>query len=397
MLVPLRLVLLLCALRSTSSWTSLPGAPLRGSPRTHGYIGMDITVCTGGACSEAGAELLLDACSVLAAGDASIEVKSAFCSGECPANRAMLSPRRGAIEAYEAKGSTVDECIASATAAIAQAESQVGDGLTEAFVALAEAKAAALAGDAATARERYAAALAGAPPGLLEPCQPPLEPETLEWAGSRWTEDLYSTELSLATAEERAEQPEAAFGTCGGGNRVVERKVVPRPTLTLRDCTIDGRRLTGRWEDTEGGAGEAELLMSESGRTFEGTLRSDAAAQAATTWKGVRRSAVGRGGRGRGGRGGGRGGHGGRGGRGVARAETPPSRVKWAHEAWVAKARCSLQLGDAEAAVAEARAATAMCCRTPSGWLALAEALEASGEALGAKEARAELAYLAGS
>ena len=44
MLVPLRLVLLLCALRSTSSWTSLPGAPLRGSPRTHGYIGMDITV-----------------------------------------------------------------------------------------------------------------------------------------------------------------------------------------------------------------------------------------------------------------------------------------------------------------------------------------------------------------
>jgi len=63
----------------------------------------------------------------------------------------------------------------------------------------------------------------------------------------------------------------------------------------------------------------------------------------------------------------------------------------------VAKARCSLQLGDAEAAVAEARAATAMCCRTPSGWLALAEALEASGEALGAKEARAELAYLAGS
>ena len=149
---------------------------------------MDITVCTGGACSEAGAELLLDACSVLAAGDPSIEVKSAFCSGECPANRAMLSPRRGAIEAYEAKGSTVDECIASATAAIAQAESQVGDGLTEAFVALAEAKAAALAGDAATARERYAAALAGAPAGLLEPCQPELTrtPRGLRWVRRRY-------------------------------------------------------------------------------------------------------------------------------------------------------------------------------------------------------------------
>ena len=238
---------------------------------------MDITVCTGGACCEGGAELLLDACSVLAAGDATIEVKTAFCSGECPANLAMLSPRRGAMEAYEAKCSTVDEAIASATAAIALAESQVGDGLTEVFVALAEAKAAALAGDAATARERYAAALAGAPPGLLEPCQQPLEPETLEWAGSRWAEDWYSTELGLATAEESAEQPEAAFGTCGGGNRVVDRKVVPKPTLTLRDCTIDGLRLSGRWDDTDGGAGEVELLMSESGRTFEGTLRSDEA------------------------------------------------------------------------------------------------------------------------
>ena len=116
------------------------------------------------------------------------------------------------------------------------------------------------------------------------------------------------------------------------------------------------------------------------------------------------------------------------------RTETPPSRVKWVHEAWVAKARCSLSLslsltltltltltlfptltlaltltltlskarcsltlGDAGTAVADARAATAMCCRTPSGWLALAEALEANGEAPGAKEARAELAYLAGS
>ena len=400
---PLRggaLLLLLSALRPISSWTPRLGASLCGSrgfalsPRTHGNIGMDITVCTGGACCEGGAELLLDACSVLAAGDATIEVKTAFCSGECPANLAMLSPRRGAMEAYEVKCSTVDEAIASATAAIAQAESQVGDGLTEVFVALAEAKAAALAGDAATARERYAAALAISPPGLLEPCQQPLEPETLEWAGSRWAEDWYSTELSLATAEESAEDPEAAFGTCGGGNRVVDRKVVPKPTLTLRDCRIDGLRLTGRWDDTDGGAGEAELLMSESGRTFEGSLRSDGAAPeaAASMWMGVRKSSAGgRGGRGRGGRGGGRGG------RGVMRTETPPSRVKWVHEAWVAKARCSLTLGDADTAVADARAATVMCCRAPSGWLALAEALEANGEAPGAKEARAELAYLAGS
>lgn len=397
-----RLLLLLCALRRTSAWTPRLGASLCGprgfalSPRI-GNIGLIITVCTGGACSEGGAERLLDACSVLAAGDATIEVTTAFCSGECPANLAMLSPRRGAMEAYEAKCSTVDEAIASATAAIAQAESQIGDGLTEVFIALAEAKAAALAGDAATARERYAAALASAPPGLLEPCQQPLEPETLEWAGSRWAEDRYSTELSLATAEKSAEDPEAAFGTCGGGNRVVDRKVVPKATLTLRDCRVDGLRLTGRWEDTDGGAGEAELLMSESGRTFEGSLRSEAAGAeaAASTWTGVRKSsAVGRGGRGRGGRGGGRGG---RGGRGAMRTETPPSRAKWVHEAWVAKARCSLALGDADTAIADARAATLMCCRTPSGWLALADALEANGEALGAKDARAELAYLTGS
>ena len=122
-----RLLLLLCALRPTSAWTPRLGASLCGprgfalSPRI-GNIGLIITVCTGGACSEGGAERLLDACSVLAAGDATIEVTTAFCSGECPANLAMLSPRRGAMEAYEAKCSTVDEAIASATAAIAQAE-----------------------------------------------------------------------------------------------------------------------------------------------------------------------------------------------------------------------------------------------------------------------------------
>ena len=79
------------------------------TPSRSAALRMDISVCTGGACSESGAERLLHACSVLASGDEKMEVKSAFCSGECPANFAMLSPRRGAMEAYEAKCDTVEE------------------------------------------------------------------------------------------------------------------------------------------------------------------------------------------------------------------------------------------------------------------------------------------------
>ena len=73
-------------------------------------------LCPHGTWRKSGGELLLKACSVLAAGDESIEVTSCFCSGECPPLTAMLTPRRGSIEAYEATCSTVEEALASAEA-----------------------------------------------------------------------------------------------------------------------------------------------------------------------------------------------------------------------------------------------------------------------------------------
>ena len=77
--------------------SSPPLPQRRPSPR------MEISVCNGGACTKNGALLLLEACSVLAASDAKIEVKTIICSGECPFNLAMISPVRGTVEAYAAK------------------------------------------------------------------------------------------------------------------------------------------------------------------------------------------------------------------------------------------------------------------------------------------------------
>ena len=116
-------------------------------------------------------------------------------STECPEGQAMLSPRRGAMEAEPYTCSTTEDAIASALTALAAAECTVEDGLKEALLAFVAAKEAESAGDAATAREGFATAIALAPARLLEPCQTPLAPETLEWAGSRWTEQALLRQL----------------------------------------------------------------------------------------------------------------------------------------------------------------------------------------------------------
>ena len=78
---------------------------------------------------------------------------------------------------------------------------------------------------------------------------------------------------------------------------------------------------------------------------------------------------------------------------GVARV-APPSRARWLHESLLGRARCHLALGDAAAAVDDATRATELCCREPSGFDALAEALDAAGDGGAAKEARREAEYL---
>jgi hypothetical protein len=139
-----------------------------------------------------------------------------MCTGVCPAKFAMISPRKGAIEDYEAKCDTFNDAITSATAAIFAADAIIADGLRGAFIAASEAKNAETAGDMSTARHRYAEAIAAAPATLLKPCQMPLNPEPTDWSGSRWTEDAFSSDLVLSTELGRAaNDTERADGTCG--------------------------------------------------------------------------------------------------------------------------------------------------------------------------------------
>ena len=229
---------------------------------------MDITVCSGGACTENGGDMLRDACTILAAGDAALEVKTVFCSGECPADLAMLCPSRGALEAYEAPCSTLEAAIASAEAAISAAGSKVADGLKEALAANTAAAVALAAGDFAAGAKHYSDALASAPGHLLEPFQPPIPDEPLEWAASKWDEALFKSELRLSKDPADAE----GFGACGGGKSVVGGKVCPVPTLTLVDAAVDGRDVAGGWRDSDGAAGDFTLTMSANGHFFSGSL-----------------------------------------------------------------------------------------------------------------------------
>ena len=344
--------------------------------------------------------MLLDACSVLASGDASIEVRSVYCSLTCPDGLAMLCANKGSLEPVEARCGTPEDAIASAEAAIADAGSVVpSESLKLAFVAQLQAKAAEGKGDLNTARDHYNNLLSLVPAHLLAPCQEPLPAETVEWPGSQWKESLYNSVLSIdARSPDAGELGMALGGTCGGGQALVEKKVVSLPSVRLVNIAADGQRLSGRWEDSAGGAGDFDVSMRPDGRRFAGVLRGGE--EGDRPWSGLRKAAApsGRGAtRGRGGRGGrGRGGRGGPGRGGVAlRAQPPPSRASWVHEGYLGRSRCHLKLGDAGAAVADARAATELCCRAVSGWSALAEALAAEG-ADNAAEARAreELEYL---
>ena len=355
----------------------------RPSPR------MEISVCNGGACTKNGALLLLEACSVLAASDAKIEVKTIICSGECPFNLAMISPVRGTVEAYAATCNTLESAIESAEAALATAGASVEPSLRTAFVLIQQSKEAEAAGEFPRALEGYDAVLKAAPANLLEPRQATLS-ESLEWQGSQWGESLFSSDLVLGSKSAAESDGTVEFGACGGGQAIVDKKVVTTPRVSLLACTVQARQLSGQWVDSAGLKGTFELTMSENGHSFTGVLRYEGdVSREPRPWRGVRKAAKGVRARGR----------------PAKRAEAPPSPVKWLHDAYLAKARCHLARGDVDAAVQEARAATVLCCRAPSGWVALAEALEASasqGRARGASDAagaaaaiaRAEVEYL---
>ena len=104
--------------------------------------------------------------------------------------------------------------------------------------------------------------------------------------------------------------------------------------------------------------------MSEDGRRFSGSLNDDDGST--REWSGVRQ--------------------------GGSRAEPPPLRVAWLHEALVGRGQARLEARDRQGALDDARRATALCCRVPSGWSLVAEA----GEGDEAEAARAEAEWLEG-
>ena len=330
---------------------------------------MDLTVCTGGACLESGAELLYEAACVLSSADDKLwkarggGVKTAFCSGECPPNGAMLCPKRAMAPSYVAACSTVDEAIASAEGALEAAGAVYDSSLKDAYLAKLKGDAAAAAGNHAEALEAYATALAAAPKALLdEPSQAAVEDESLEWDTSKWSESLFDSTLTCGDTITAFEY--ASFGKGG--------------CVQLTDCTSDGdtRMLSGMWEDAEAGtAGEFSIAMSANGRKFVGTLTDEADGEP-KEWTGMRKSS---------GRGAGR-----------MRGEKPSKRVAWLHELLLGKSTAALATGDADGAVDAAEKATALCCQTASGWEALAAAKEGTGDEEAAAAAREEAEWLKG-
>lgn len=328
---------------------------------------MDLTICTGGACTERGADLLYEATCVLSSADEKLwkarggGVKTAFCSGECPPDGAMMCPKRAMVPSYVAPCQTVEEAIASAEDALEAAGAVYDASLKEAYLAKLKGDAASLEADHAGALEAYAAAVAATPAALLEqPSQPELPDESLEWDSSKWSESLFGTSLTCGETITAFE-----YASCGKGGCV-----------QLVDCTSDEetRTLSGMWEHTEDGSGGSfAITMSENGRKFAGTLTEDADGEA-KEWTGMRKSS---------GRGAGR-----------MRGEKPSKRFEWLHELLLAKSTAALSSGDAAGAVEDATLATALCCQTASGWEALAAAKEAAGDDEGAQAAREEADWL---
>ena len=325
----------------------------------------DVTVCTGGACAKNGAGSLLAALSTVTAADDKILVKEMFCSQECPNGRAMCSPWKGRSPAEAMVCNDLESIMDSATAVLEKRGASEIDGVNElkdVFTHQFNAEQAANAGDDAAAVELYAAALAAVPPALLEPSQPPLDIEDLAWDSTSWLESEWSSDLKMSESTANYE-----YATCGD----------PSAPITLVDCTIDESdetavRLSGYYEGGAtgggGGGGEFEVVMSEDGRTFKGTVTDDEDGEP-REWSGKRQ---------------------------VARrlGERPGIKVRWLHGMLIQQSKCQLAVGQAVEAVKSATLATTLCCRTAAGWAALAEACAQAGDEEGAAAAKEEAEWL---
>jgi hypothetical protein len=180
------------------------------------------------------------------------------------------------------------------------------------------------------------------------------EDEALVWDESEWHQEALGGGGLLSFAESSFTYEYAA---CRGA--------------VLTNCALldeETARLGGQYEGDEG-EGDFEVEMSADGRSFHGTLT--AADGEEVEWVGARVT--------------------------QASGEEPPSRVRWVFDALIGRGRARLVLQQAEAAREDAQAATRLCCLATSGWLLLAEAAEACGDAEAAAAARGEAAQLVGS
>jgi hypothetical protein len=261
------------------------------------------------------------------------------------------------IPSYVAQAATVEQAMDSVEEAISATGAAVRPGMRQIFHLAQGAERIFAAGSPAKAVAAADAALAAIPADLLEPWQPPLEPECTTWEGTSWEESLFGASLVLSESTANFE-----FGTVGA-------------TLTLCGCEVnaDARQLSGGWEGSDGSLGSFLLTMSEDGRFFRGQLDGGEAPE--RVWEGMRLG-VGTGMRRR------------------RRGAAPPLKAAWIHELLLRRSRLLLASGDAHLALEGAHQAVALCCRAASGYALLAEAAEACGDSEAVAAAHREKRWL---
>lgn len=216
-----------------------------------------VSICTGGACTSAGAASIVEACTILASPDETVILEKACCS---------LCPRGGKVVIFEDDSSSVVAAADPVAVAIELLGGSIDPKLAAACAALSDAR-------ASPSVASFSAVLdaGGSIEALLQSSsQAALEPEPLVWEDSTW---LVNGDSELALCDSAAN---FEFGTCGD--------------MVLMDCTADeegelgGPTLSGIYEGE--GAGEFSLSMSEDGRRFRGTLSDDDGSE--LEWSGLR-------------------------------------------------------------------------------------------------------------
>ena len=227
------------------------------------------------------------------------------------------------------------------------------------------------------------------------------------WPGSVWEESFYGTKMWVQEAEAGAaagadegegegegDDPERFAGgsaseaeqALAAASRSLGRsqRRAPKPTATGGDvrCSyggaqvrgvVQGRaagsRLTGRWEEADGGPGDLRLTLSSNGLRFDGMARIDGKRAEEFAWSGVRRAPP-----------------------LLASGGTPEQR--WHGAALSLRARAYVSLGRGAEALDDAAAAARRCPWLPEAWETLSDAALASGLPDVARMALEELLYL---